>query len=82
MSAVSAFSGITETVGPWISAGTETGANRLDMETTADRLLPAVTALSGLRWGYLSAITGFDSGPAARIRRVRGAESAEYGGAV
>ena len=65
MSAGSAFSGIQEGVGPWISGSRAAGENRLDMETTPGQLLSAVTALSGLRWGYLSAITGFDSGPAA-----------------
>src|SRR5271169_6540248 len=61
MSADSTFNGIQESVGPWISGSRVTGENRLDMETTSESLLPAVTALSGLKWGYLSAITGFDS---------------------
>jgi ech hydrogenase subunit E len=61
MSAGEAFEGIRERVGPWISGSTAAG-NRLDMETSAEGLLPAVAALNGLRWGYLSGITGFDSG--------------------
>jgi ech hydrogenase subunit E len=62
MSAESGFAGIPESVGPWISGSPVAAGNRLDMETSAESLLPAVTALTGLKWGYLSAITGFDSG--------------------
>ena len=40
-------------------------ANRLDVVVTADDLRPAVTALHNAHWGYLSAITGTDLGPAA-----------------
>jgi len=64
MSAEADFLRIQESVGPWVS-GSRIAENRLDIETSAERLVPAVTALSRLNWGYLSAITGLDSGIAA-----------------
>jgi NADH-quinone oxidoreductase subunit D len=64
MSPETNFLGIPESIGPYVS-GTRTAENRLDMDTSADRLLPAVAAFNKLGWGYLSAITGFDSGTAA-----------------
>ncbi len=63
MSAPSDFSRIQEAVAPWASASRLVSDTRLDVETTAERLVPAVAAFRGLQWGYLSAITGLDSGP-------------------
>jgi len=65
MSGESAFSGIQDGVGPWISSSRAPADNRLDMDTSAEHLVGAVTAFNALKWGYLSAITGFDSGTAA-----------------
>jgi Ni,Fe-hydrogenase III component G len=64
MSVETDFLRIQGSVAPWVS-GSRTAENRLDMDTSAERLVPAVTALRSLSWGYLSAITGFDSGTAA-----------------
>ena len=67
MSPLAAFSGIQDGVGRWVSDFRSPGENRLDMDTTPDTLIPAVAALSALGWGYLSAITGFDTGPGGHI---------------
>jgi NADH-quinone oxidoreductase subunit D len=40
-------------------------ANRLDVKISPDELLPAIHKLMSVRWGYLTAITGLDGGPAA-----------------
>jgi len=61
MSPEADFLRISESVGPWVS-GSRTAGHRLDMDTSAERLVPAVTAFKNLSWGYLSAITGLDSG--------------------
>jgi len=59
------FSRIQETVGS-LAACSPVSDSRIDLKTTADELVPAVTAFRGLGWGYLSAITGLDTlqGPA------------------
>ncbi len=44
--------------------------NRLDFTVSADRLVKATEALATARWGYLSAITGLDLGPAAKEMEV------------
>jgi NADH-quinone oxidoreductase subunit D len=63
MSADSDFMGIQGSVGPWVSASRTTD-HRLDMETSVEGLMPAIGAFKKLGWGYLSAITGLDSGTA------------------
>jgi ech hydrogenase subunit E len=65
MSVESAFGGILGNVSPWISGSPVSAGNRLDMETSAGGIVAAVRALAGMKWGYLSAITGLDSGPGA-----------------
>jgi hypothetical protein len=54
----------------WNKEASHPEPNRLDVVVTVDDLRPAVTALHGAKWGYLSAITGLDleSSPA-RWRR-------------
>jgi ech hydrogenase subunit E len=49
----------------WNKEVTRPEANRLDISILADNLRSAVTALHNAHWGYLSAITGLDLGPAA-----------------
>ena len=48
----------------WNKEATHPEANRLDVSISAGNLRPAVTALHNAHWGYLSAITGLDLGPA------------------
>jgi len=49
----------------WKKEATHPEANRLDVSISEHGLRPAVTALHNAHWGYLSAITGLDLGPAA-----------------
>jgi ech hydrogenase subunit E len=46
----------------WNKEASHPEPNRLDVVVTVDDLRPAVTALHGAKWGYLSAITGLDLG--------------------
>ena len=54
------FSRIQETLGPLAACRISTDT-RMDIETSPERLLPAVTAFRALNWGFLSAITGLDT---------------------
>jgi len=64
MNTQTSLAGITDLMKPWTVAAREAGANGWDIETRVEDVLPAVSALSGARWGYLSAITGLDHGAA------------------
>ena len=57
------FSRIQEAVGT-LAACSTTSESRMDLRADADHLLQAVTSFRALNWGYLSAITGLDGGPA------------------
>ena len=57
------FAGISEIMKPWALASSTPAPNRLDVQTSAEGLIPAVTELTRAQWGYLSAITGRDNGP-------------------
>ena len=74
MSAASDFSRIQEALGP-LAACRRSADSRMDIETSPERLLPAVTAFRGLNWGYLSAITGLDSAGAASAQPAAGASA-------
>jgi Ni,Fe-hydrogenase III component G len=50
---------------PWKKETAQPETNRLDVSIAANQLRQAVSALHNARWGYLSAITGTDLGPAA-----------------
>ncbi|HSL41832.1 MAG TPA: NADH-quinone oxidoreductase subunit C [Anaerolineales bacterium] len=50
---------------PWNKEVTHPASDRLDVCLSAGNLRPAVKALHDAHWGYLSAITGTDLGPAA-----------------
>jgi NADH:ubiquinone oxidoreductase subunit C len=65
MSAPAVFARIQEVTAPWASGSRIVSDTRMDIETSADRLAAAIAAFRGLKWGYLSAITGLDSGPSA-----------------
>jgi ech hydrogenase subunit E len=56
---------IQQALGPLVTGLRTPSPSRLDVDATGDRLIPAVTALRDMQWGYLSAITGLDSGPEA-----------------
>jgi ech hydrogenase subunit E len=49
----------------WNKEASHPESNRLDVVVSASDLRPAITALHNGHWGYLSAITGIDLGPAA-----------------
>lgn len=63
--AVAALEQAAGLLAPWATAQTWPEANRLDIGLSAEHLLDAADALAAARWGYLSAITGLDHGPAA-----------------
>ena len=48
----------------WTTASAQPEANRLDLTLPVEHLLDAAGALAEHRWGFLSAITGLDHGPA------------------
>jgi Ni,Fe-hydrogenase III component G len=50
---------------PWAAGASRPEPRRLDAALAASDLLAAVSALQGAHWGYLTAITGLDLGPAA-----------------
>jgi ech hydrogenase subunit E len=66
MSMDAAVAGIAELMKPWSSVVRPTRHAGWELETAAQDILPAVTALTAARWGYLSAITGLDHGSGAR----------------
>jgi Ni,Fe-hydrogenase III component G len=49
----------------WVTDSTRPEDNRLDAWIAPADLVPAVEAIHGAGWGYLSAITGLDDGPEA-----------------
>jgi ech hydrogenase subunit E len=49
---------------PWALTQAEPVGDRLDIHVSAGGLVPAATELVRVQWGYLSAITGRDNGPA------------------
>ncbi|NMC53616.1 MAG: NADH-quinone oxidoreductase subunit C [Chloroflexi bacterium] len=49
-----------ELLQPWAISESTPAAERLDVEISAENLVPAVQALHQAGWGYLSAITGID----------------------
>jgi Ni,Fe-hydrogenase III component G len=49
---------------PWANGVATPEPDRLDVSVAATSLLAVVDALHSAHWGYLSAITGLDSGPA------------------
>jgi Ni,Fe-hydrogenase III component G len=50
---------------PWMESCGRPHPQRIDIALPPDQLLPAVEALVRGRWGYLSAVSGIDLGPAA-----------------
>lgn len=46
----------------WFDSNSTTYPNRVDIELSADEIVPAVATLVDGRWGYLVAITGLDPG--------------------
>ena len=58
MSTETSLAGITDLMKPWTVAVRQAGPNGWDIDTRVEDILPAVSALSGARWGFLSAITG------------------------
>jgi ech hydrogenase subunit E len=60
MSADMTLSAMTELVKPWTNAARQVDAERVDVETTVENLIPAITALNNAKWGFISAITGLD----------------------
>jgi ech hydrogenase subunit E len=79
MSADLSLSAAADLVKPWVTATHASGADRIDVETTVENLLPAVTALGGAQWGYLSAITGLDLSGDAAAKAPQGAAPASAG---
>jgi ech hydrogenase subunit E len=73
MSMDAAPAGIAELMKPWSSAMRQSAGTGWEIDTTPAEILPAVTALSAARWGYLSAITGLDHGADARSAADSGA---------
>jgi ech hydrogenase subunit E len=65
MSVDATFAGATELLRPWAAVTRPVSDTRLEVDTTADNIVPAVTALARSQWGFLSAITGLDHGAAA-----------------
>src|SRR5689334_16102327 len=53
-----------ELLAAWNKEASHPETNRLDIVILANSLRPAVTTLHNAHWGYLSAITGTDLGPA------------------
>jgi ech hydrogenase subunit E len=60
MSTETTLARLAEVVQPWTTAARPVGTTRLDVETAAENIVATVTALRGVRWGFLSAITGMD----------------------
>jgi NADH-quinone oxidoreductase subunit D len=58
--------GMTELLKPWTLMSRAVSDTRLEVETTPSGIVPAVGALKGAQWGFLSAITGLDHGAAAK----------------
>jgi Ni,Fe-hydrogenase III component G len=59
-----ALAAAAELLQPWTQSSKSPEPDRLDITMAAADLRPAVHALIERRWGYLSAITGLDPGPA------------------
>jgi Ni,Fe-hydrogenase III component G len=59
----------------WATEPVRPEDNRLDVWIAAADLVAAVEALHGAGWGYLSAITGLDDGPAADGREADGLQA-------
>jgi ech hydrogenase subunit E len=58
--------GMTELLKPWTLMSRAVSDNRLEVETTPSGIVPAVGALKGAQWGFLSAITGLDHSAAVK----------------
>ncbi len=66
MSTAMSLETVTGLVKPWAVSTAASGPERIDVEVRAEDIIPAVTAITRARWGYLSAITGLDyTAPAA-----------------
>lgn len=60
MDLASALKSVESILQPWALSTSTPQADRLDVYTTADKILAAVAALKAEKWGYLSAITCID----------------------
>jgi ech hydrogenase subunit E len=61
MSTEMTLGSMTELLKPWTVASRPVSDTRLEVETTAANIVPAVGALKAAQWGFLSAITGLDN---------------------
>jgi ech hydrogenase subunit E len=66
MSIDTTLGGMTELLKPWTILSRPVSDTRLEVETTAHNIVPAVGALKSAQWGFLSAITGLDHGAAVK----------------
>ncbi len=66
MSVDTTLGSMTELLKPWTVLSRPVSDTRLEVETTAENIVPAVGALKGAQWGFLSAITGLDHGAAVK----------------